>query len=208
VFHVKHDGWTTAAAQLGINLPETAESRLDRYESLLFERASKEGMIAPGDAPRIRERHVLDCLRAAPLVGPEDRRAYDLGSGAGLPGVVVAIACPALEVILVEGRRHRSDFLREVVSELGLTNAQVHAGKAESLDDRVDLCLSRAFAPAGAAWTVAERLLTPQGRLIYWAGRAADLAAELGPELSWTSVAPVDGTDSGPLAVIRRRSAD
>ena len=121
-------------------------------------------MIAPGDAPRIRERHVLDCLRAASLIAPEDRLAYDLGSGAGLPGVVIAIVCPTLGVTLVEGRRHRSDFLNEVVIELGLANVKVHAGRAESLVERVDVCLSRAFAPAGTAWKVAERLLGPAGR--------------------------------------------
>lgn len=203
---MKHDGWTTAAAQLGFSLPDNAGSRLDRYESLLLDRASNEGMIAPGDAPRIRDRHILDSLRAAPLVAPEDRRAYDLGSGAGLPGVVIAIGCPALDVTLVEGRRHRSDFLNEVVTELGLTNVKVYAGKAESLTDRVDLCLSRAFAPAGSAWNVAQGVLTPAGRLIYWAGRAADLAGELGHDVSWEQVATAESARSGSLVVIRRRA--
>ena len=201
---MKHDGWTAAASQLGFPLPDTAASRLDRYESLLLDRASKEGMIAPGDAPRIRERHVLDCLRAAPLIAPEDRLAYDLGSGAGLPGVVIAIVCPTLGVTLVEVRRHRADFLNEVVTELGLANVTVHAGKAESLVERVDVCLSRAFAPAGTAWEVAERLLGPAGRLIYWAGRSADLADELGQDVAWEPVPPVEGSGSGPLVVIRR----
>ena len=205
MFHVKHEGWAAAAAELGVDLSDTAGSRLDRYERFLVDRASKEGMVAPSDGPRIRKRHILDCLRVACLMGPGDRRAYDLGSGAGLPGVVVAIACPWLEVVLVEGRRHRSDFLREVVGELQLANAAVHAGKAEALTERVDVCLSRAFTPAGTAWTVAQRLLAPGGRLIYWAGRGADLAAELGTEAAFELVPPSEGSDSGPLVVIRRR---
>ena len=209
VFHVKHEGWATAASEMGVELAPGAESRLDRYERFLVERASREGMVAAGDAPRIRDRHILDCLRAAPLILSHDRRAYDLGSGAGLPGVVIAIACPELHVVLVEGRRHRSDFLREVVGELELANATVHAGKAGALTDRVadraDVCLSRAFAPAKRGWAVAERLLVPEGRLVYWAGRRADLSAELPRDASWEVVEPPSDTGSGPLAVIRRK---
>jgi len=73
------------------------------------------------------------------------------------------------------------------------------------LTERVDVCLSRAFTPAGTAWTVAQRLLAPGGRLIYWAGRGADLAAELGTEAAFELVPPSEGSDSGPLVVIRRR---
>lgn len=205
---MKHEGWTAAAAVLGVDLPDRAETQLDRYERFLVERAATEGMVAPGDAPRIRSRHILDCLRAARLVGAADRRAYDLGSGAGLPGVVVAIACPMLEIVLVEARRHRSDFLKEVVEELALTNATVHAGRAEWLTEQVDLCFSRAFAPVGRSWRAAGRLLSPAGRLIYWAGRTADPLGELGASVSADLVTPPDGTDSGPLVIIRRRSAE
>ena len=201
---MKHEGWTAEASALGVELPEGAASRLDRFERLLLQRAVVEGMVASGDAPRIRTRHVLDCLRAAPLV--VGTRAYDLGSGAGLPGVVIAIARPELHVTLVEARRHRVDFLSEVVTELALTNAAVYPRKAETLEERVDLCLSRAFATAPVAWAVAERLLLPQGMLLYWAGRRAHLQDRLPAEVSIEPVEPSGLEGAGPVVILRRRS--
>ncbi len=91
---MKHEGWEHDAEALGVALPPEAAAQLDRYEGLLLERGAPMGVIAPGDVPRLRERHLLDCLRAAPLA-PEERTAYDFGSGGGLPGVVIAIASSA-----------------------------------------------------------------------------------------------------------------
>ena len=191
------------ASDLGVKLPDGAASRLDRFEQLLLERAVVEGMVASGDAPRIRTRHLLDCLRAAPLV--VGARAYDLGSGAGLPGVVIAIARPELRVTLVEVRRHRVDFLLEAVAELELRNAEVYPRKAETLEERVDVCLSRAFAGAPAAWAVAERLLLPGGRLLYWAGRRANLEDLLPAEVSIEPVASSGLEGAGPVVILQRR---
>jgi 16S rRNA (guanine527-N7)-methyltransferase len=173
VFHVKHEGWGPAAAALEIALSPEAISRLDRYEALLLERGAPMGVVAPGDLPRLRERHLLDCLRAAPLID-NAASAYDLGSGGGLPGVVIAIACPDLEITLVDVRRNRAAFLEAVVKELDLTHVSVYARRAETLKARVDVCLARAFKPARASWTVASALLAPGGRLIYWAGESFD----------------------------------
>jgi len=197
VFHVKHEGWAAAARSVGVDLPPEALDRLFTYEGLLRERATAEGLVAPADAPRIRERHLLDCLRAAPLVPPGPRRAYDLGSGAGLPGVVLAVALPALQVHLVESRRHRSDFLRDVVAALDLPNANVEQRRAEDLDGRADVCFARAFAPPERAWATAAALLVPGGRLLYWAGRSYRRPSGVSTE----EVAGPPG--SGPVVVMR-----
>jgi 16S rRNA (guanine527-N7)-methyltransferase len=203
MFHVKHEGWTDEAAALGVELPDDAGSRLDHFERLLLGRAVVEGMVASGDAPRIRTRHLLDCLRAAPLVA--GTTAYDLGSGAGLPGVVIAIARPDVHVTLVEVRRHRVDFLLEAVGALGLGNAEVYPRRAETIEARVDTCLSRAFAGAPAAWAVSDRLLLPGGRLLYWAGRSARLQDQLPAEVSIEPVATSGLDEAGPVAILRRR---
>src|SRR3990172_7871353 len=119
------------------------------------------------DPDRLRRRHVLDCLRAASVVSSQDLDAYDLGSGAGLPGVVVAIARPDLRITLVEARRRRAAFLELAAQQLHLENVTVAAARLETLIEPVDLCFARALAPLPRAWTLAEPLLRPGGRLVY-----------------------------------------
>jgi 16S rRNA (guanine527-N7)-methyltransferase len=203
VFHVKHEGWGSAAASLDVELPSGADAKLARYEHLLIERGAPMGLIAPGDVSKVRERHLLDCLRAAPLL-PAQGAAYDLGSGGGLPGIILAIARPGLAVTLVEVRRNRAGFLEEVVADLELPLVRIHARRAETLREPVDVCLARAFKPADVAWSLAERLLKPEGRLIYWAGASFDperLRAHADVRLFPTSAL----ARSGPLAIMARQ---
>jgi 16S rRNA (guanine527-N7)-methyltransferase len=169
---VKHEpkaDLPTTAALLGVELSPEAAERLLAYEDLLRDRAVPLGYVARSDAGRLRERHLLDCLRAVPFV-PERGSACDLGSGAGLPGIVVAIARPDLSVQLVEPRRGKVAFLELAMDRLGLGNVQVVARPAETLDVPVDACLARAFAPIERAWGVARGLLRPGGRLLYFSG--------------------------------------
>jgi 16S rRNA (guanine527-N7)-methyltransferase len=168
VFHVKHEGWPLE--DIGVKLDANQLSQLETFEALLEERALPQGMVGAKDLPRLRSRHLLDSLRGAAAVQPEDRSALDMGSGAGLPGLVVAIACPALSVTLVEVRSRKAAFLELARDRLQVTNASVHHGRVEDLATIVDLCLARAFAPARKSWQVAEPLLAPGGRLLYWAG--------------------------------------
>ncbi len=157
------------AGRLGVELDQVQTRKLLRYEELLIERALPMGMIAEGDAPKIRPRHVLDSLRAAPAM-EEAAEAYDLGSGAGLPGVAIAIACPHVRMGLVDSRRRRIAFLELAIEELDLPNATVLGQRAESLTSLVDVCVARAFAPLPRAWGIADRVLRPAGRLVFFAG--------------------------------------
>ncbi|HEY7660629.1 MAG TPA: RsmG family class I SAM-dependent methyltransferase [Actinomycetota bacterium] len=164
------------AESLGVELGPVEAGRLERFEGMLAGRAARAGMISRADVSRLRERHILDCLRAAAVVaGAED--AYDLGSGAGLPGIVVAIAVPRLRVGLVESRRTRAAFLETVVRDLPVENAAAVHRRVEDLSEPVDLCFARAFAPLPRAWDAAQRLLRPGGRLAYFAGRELDRAS-------------------------------
>src|SRR5437870_7892576 len=110
-FHVKHEGLTSTAAEVGLTLTAEQLARLLSLEALLAERASDLGLVSEGDLPRIRERHVVDSFEAAAQVNQEDRLGVDLGSGGGLPGLVVAITRPELPMMLVESRRTRGAFL-------------------------------------------------------------------------------------------------
>jgi 16S rRNA (guanine527-N7)-methyltransferase len=166
------------AASLGVVLDPSQVSRLARYEELLAARAIPLGVVSPSDATRIRERHILDSLRAAPVVEGADLAA-DLGSGAGLPGVVVAIALPRLRMLLVERRPRRAALLELAVEELGVANATVLAGRVAEMPGPVDVALARAFAPLDEAWAQARGILRPGGRLVYFAG---DTTAPVAPE--------------------------
>lgn len=163
-----------AAASLGIPLEEGAAHRLIELAGLLEGLAVPQGLIASGDAGRVFERHVVDSLRAAAEIRETDRVAYDLGSGAGLPGLVVAIAAPGCRVVLVESRSRRAGFLELAVERLAIDNAEVAATRAEELTDRADVATARAFAPLDRSWKVAFPLLRPGGRLIYFAGEGLE----------------------------------
>lgn len=163
---------------LGLSLTDDQVGRLEAYEILLSTTGVEIGAMGAGDAQRVRERHTLDCLRAAPLV-LESPSAYDLGAGGGLPGIVLAIALPHLRIGLVERRRRKVSFMEMVVDKLQISNAIVRGVSAESLDVQVDVCFARALAAPAVSWKEASRLLEPGGRLIYFAGKGYQEPADL-----------------------------
>lgn len=191
------------AASSGLDLDTASAERLEAFATLLGDRAVPLGLVAASDAGRVRERHVVDCLRAAAAVRDGDLAAYDIGAGAGLPGIVVAVARPALHVTLVEPRRTRVAFLELAVDTLGLRNADVLASRIEDVSGVADVCFARAFAPAAEAWSAAERLLRDGGRLVYFAGAATAGDVPIGP----SSIEVVDSPvleSSGPLIIMSR----
>lgn len=202
---MKHEGSTPELPPscLSIALSDEQVGLLSRFEALLRERAIPPGFVAASDAPRLRERHIWDCLRAASVMRPDERTAYDLGSGAGLPGLVVAIACPWLMITLVESRRPRVAFLEFALERLLLPNALVNGGKAEYLGERVDVCFARAFADPVTSWRVAAPLLIPRGRLVYFAGLGFD-RSQLPNDLRVRLVASTLAR-SGPLVIMSRQ---
>lgn len=212
---MKHDPGRREAAEairqsaraLGVELEPKAPGDLAAFERLLAERAVPLGMIGPFDAPRLRERHVLDCLRAVVVVRADDRLGLDLGSGAGLPGLVVAIARPDLSVRLIERRRARAAFLELAIERLGVTNASVLPLRVEDVDELADLCFARAFAPLPASWEAARRLLRPGGRFVYFAGAEAGNveASAFAEDASAVEVLETPLlASSGPLAIMTR----
>lgn len=197
---MKHEG--SSLDDLGLDVPPEAEARLREYEDLLRGIALPKGMIAAADVDRIRARHVLDSIRAAPLVPAGRGIVIDLGSGAGLPGIPVAIARPELEVVLTEPRRDRAAFLELAIERLTLPGVRVHAGRAERLEGPADACLARAFRSASAAWAVAEPLLPHGGMLLYWAGsRSQPRVQGVEARPFWTPAL----ADAGPIVMMTRQ---
>lgn len=151
------------------------------YADFLATEGVLRGLIGPREAPRIWERHLLNCAVVAELI-PAGQVVLDVGSGAGLPGVVLAIARPDLTVGLIEPLARRSEFLHEVVAALGLTGSvTVRRARAEELasDDFVvgdrpaDVVTARAVAPLDrlAGWCLP--LARVGGRLLALKGASA-----------------------------------
>ena len=189
--------------RLGIALTQDRADRLLRFESLLRANARSHGLIAAGDLDRIRDRHVADCLRAAAVVDQGDAIAFDLGSGAGLPGIVVAIAVPDLEVTLVESRRRRVAFLELAVHELGLKNVAVAQTRIQEFAGQADVAFARALAPLLESWALARPLLRVGGRLVYFAGERSEIPEVQDAASVWVRSSTVLES-GGPLVIMAR----
>jgi 16S rRNA (guanine527-N7)-methyltransferase len=161
------------ADAIGVEISSEQATKILELESALRARGANAGAISARDVPRLRERHILDSLRAAAVVLDGDGAAYDLGSGAGLPGLPIAIARPWIRVVCVERRPRKAGLLEWLIDEVGIANVRAHAGSIEDLTEEVDLCFARALAPLGRAWHLAEPLLRPAGRLVFFAGADA-----------------------------------
>jgi 16S rRNA (guanine527-N7)-methyltransferase len=130
-----------------------------QYAELLVTDGVVRGLIGPREAPRIWDRHLLNCAAVAELIQP-GARVVDVGSGAGLPGLALAIARPDLSVILLEPLARRTSFLTEVVQALGLdASVTVVRSRAEDAVDQL---------PGGPADVVAARAVAPLDRLAGW----------------------------------------
>jgi len=138
-----------AATWAGVSLDRSQLDRLSDYHRWLADEAMKAGGIGPSEAPRLWQRHIADSLLFLTGVASEGRCA-DLGSGAGLPGLPLAIALPDASITLVERSRRRCDLLRRAVRILGLANCTVMEEDLTAVDLQVDSIVSRAALPPEA----------------------------------------------------------
>ena len=198
MFHVKHEGWTPG------ELSPTQRASLVLYEQLLLSQAIPRGIVAASDSGQLRTRHILDSLRAVPHISDNAERIVDLGSGAGLPGLPIAVVRPDLEVTLAESRQVRAAFLELAVERLRLPNVRVFPEPAEDLAPGFDVCLARGFGDASRTWEVARALLLPEGELLYWAGRTFGLD-DAPPGASARAAGEAALESGGPIVIMTRQ---
>jgi 16S rRNA (guanine527-N7)-methyltransferase len=204
MFHVKHDGMGSAAEAWGIPIPEDRAELLTAFEALLAERTPDLGLVSRADLARLRDRHILDCLRSVEAIRRSDHLAVDIGSGGGLPGIVVAIARPELQMILSERRRQRVAFLELATDRLDLRNVRVAPGPVEAISPEADVAFARAFSDLRSSWVAAEGVLAPGGRLVYFAGRrAAGWEPPAGVVIE--ILPPPSVASAGPLVIMSRQ---
>jgi len=141
------------------------------YAGWLAGAGTLRGLIGPREVPRLWERHLLNCAVLAETLDP-GATVCDLGSGAGLPGLVLAIVRPDLRMTLVEPLPRRAAFLEEVVVDLGLTSVVVVQARAQDLHghQRFDAVTSRALAPLDRLLGWSMPLVAPTGALVAMKG--------------------------------------
>jgi 16S rRNA (guanine527-N7)-methyltransferase len=157
-----------------------AAARLGAFADLLADQGVTRGLIGPREVPRLWDRHLLNCAVVAdPASGLVAGRVVDVGSGAGLPGLVWAIVRPDLEVVLLEPLLRRAEFLTEAVATLGV-GARVHVARARAEDvardgtwQSADVVTSRAVAPLDRLVRWSVPLIRPGGRLVALKGASA-----------------------------------
>jgi 16S rRNA (guanine527-N7)-methyltransferase len=153
--------------------------RAVRYAELLATDGVERGLLGPREVPRLWERHLLNCAVVTELV-PEDAEVVDVGSGAGLPGLVIALLRPSVRMILLEPMLRRTIFLEECVAALGLPNVTVRRGRAEEIAGslRADVATSRAVAPLDRLVPWSLGVIRPGGTILAIKGRDAETELE------------------------------
>ena len=162
------------AQQLALTLTSSQCAQLLAYLQLLRKWNQAMDLTAIDDPADAVSWHLLDSLAAVPYIKGE--RGLDVGSGAGLPGLPLAIACPARQFVLVDSRLKRSQFLLHCVAELGLDNVTVETTRVETYrpGSKFDTLFARAFAPMGQLLQQVGHLCQQKGRILIWKGARPD----------------------------------
>jgi 16S rRNA (guanine527-N7)-methyltransferase len=163
----------------GVSLTEEAQTRLREYGELVIERSAAYNLIGPADRERFFTRHITECLCAQLLeCAREEDHLVDIGSGAGLPGIPLAIAIPGLKALLVEPRLKKAQFLEMVLFKLGLADrVEVFQGSADALARRsmsqlgAGLATARAVSRLPEVWLWSQALVRSGGWLATFKGK-------------------------------------
>jgi 16S rRNA (guanine527-N7)-methyltransferase len=190
VFHVKHLEriLTERAAQIGLALSESQSAAMVEHLVLLQRWNRKHNLVGPGTIEDWLDRHTLDSLVIASRI-PPDQRVLDVGSGAGFPGIPLAIARPDLRILLAEARQKRVAFLQLVRSSLGLDLTVLPLTVTPgALRGRADVVVSRAVLQPEAWLGLAASQLEPGGTVLCYFGRQIPSESSLLELAKWAGL--------------------
>jgi len=153
------------------------QGKIQAFATLLKTTGIEHGLIGPKEGDRIWERHIANCIPITTII-PKGVRLADIGSGAGLPGVVIALARPDLKVTLIEPLQRRVDFLNQAIAELELP-IKVVRGRAEAVKMQFEVVTARAVAPLEKLIQISWHMIPRGGCLLAIKGESAteELAA-------------------------------
>jgi 16S rRNA (guanine527-N7)-methyltransferase len=183
----------------------TQNKQLIDYFSLILRWNVRTNLTAIRDPQAILERHFLESIACACALPTGVTTLLDYGSGAGFPGIPIAICCPAIAVTLAESQGKKAAFLHEAVRVTGIA-AQVHAGRAETLSTRYDCVTLRAVDHMEQAIASAAALVSPNGWLapLTTTSDLPALHSAAGPAFTWSPPIPLPHSTHGVLALARK----
>ncbi|MDO4259932.1 MAG: 16S rRNA (guanine(527)-N(7))-methyltransferase RsmG [Actinomycetaceae bacterium] len=158
----------------GLSFPD-----MEEYVRMLEAEGELRGLVGPRELPRLWSRHIVNSAAILDFL-PKKGQLLDIGSGAGFPGIVVAICRPDLDIHLAEPMLRRVEWLEDVVDGLGLDNVTIHQARAEELrgKGKADVVTARAVAKLPKLVRMTSKLIAPGGRLVALKGRRAPIEVE------------------------------
>jgi 16S rRNA (guanine527-N7)-methyltransferase len=187
-----------------VQLDEPRLRLTSTYIDLLLKWNARINLTAVRSPEEIVARHFGESFFAAEILRSQAavQRGSDLGSGAGFPGIPIAMSMPDASFVLIESQQKKATFLKEVIFALGLRNITVFAGRAEDYPEQVDLVTMRAVERFEKALPIAAQLAEPGGRIAMMIGAAqVDQANELARDVKWQQPILVPGGHSSILLV-------
>jgi len=176
------------------------------YAEFLTTAGIERGLIGPREGERIWERHIFNCLPVTQLL-PQGASLFDIGSGAGLPGIVIALARPDLKVTLIEPLERRVEFLNEAVAAIaaGGVEIEVIRGRAQDVKKSADFVTARAVAPMEKLKKMSWHMVKTGGSLLAMKGESAanEMVGIKGAELHEIKL---EGIELGRVISVRKGS--
>ena len=182
------------------------EDAIRAYAEFLATAGIERGLIGPREGERIWERHIFNCLPVTQLL-PQGASLFDIGSGAGLPGIVIALARPDLKVTLIEPLERRVEFLNEAVAAIaaGGVEIEVIRGRAQDVKKSADFVTARAVAPMEKLKKMSWHMVKTGGSLLAMKGESAasEMVGIKGAELHEIKL---EGIELGRVISVRKGS--
>ena len=183
------------------------EEAIRAYAEFLTTAGIERGLIGPREGERIWDRHIFNCLPITQLL-PNGASLFDIGSGAGLPGIVIALARPDLKVTLIEPLERRVEFLNEAVAAIAAGGVEIAVirGRAQDVKKSADFVTARAVAPMEKLKKISWHMVKTGGSLLAMKGESAatEMVGIKGAELHEIKL---EGIELGRVISVRKGSA-